>query len=238
MPRGDGPVDNRPGLHSVGEQEAHQGYEAARHSLAGSVRDLHEKWRRDATLPLSERVEKVQHILVDRARARAYLRGAELGARVRVVGKPRVTNKGTLIIGDDSILRSIVAPIEIYVAPGATMALGHHVRMNSGDTFAALSRIEIGNRVEIGPHVTIHDNSFHDLYDRDLLPESKPVIIEDDVWLASRCTVLPGVRIGRGAVVVAHALVTRNVEPFTIVSGVPAQPVAKLNPKKFVSGPG
>jgi acetyltransferase-like isoleucine patch superfamily enzyme len=56
-----------------------------------------------------------------------------------------------------------VAPVEIYVAEGATMVLGHRVRMNSGGTFAALSRIEIGNRVEIGPYVTIHDNSFHDL---------------------------------------------------------------------------
>ena len=119
------------------------------------------------------------------------------------------------------------------------MTLGRDVRINSGGTFAALSRIEIGDRVEIGPHVTIMDNSLHDLYDRNLVPDSKPVIIEDDVWLASKCTVLPGVRIGRGAVVVAHALVTRNVEPFTVVSGVPAAPVARLNPKKFaVAGEG
>jgi acetyltransferase-like isoleucine patch superfamily enzyme len=106
--------------------------------------------------------------------------------------------------------------------------------LNSGDTFCALSRVEIGDRVEIGPHVTIHDNAFHDLYDRELRPASRPVIIEDDVWLASNCTVLPGVRVGRGAVVAAHALVTRSVEPFTVVSGVPAEPVAHLNPKKFV----
>jgi maltose O-acetyltransferase len=114
------------------------------------------------------------------------------------------------------------------------MRLGQRVRLNSGGTFAALSSVEVGDRVEIGPHVTIQDNAFHDLYDREQRPPSRPVIVEDDVWLASNCTVLPGVRIGRGAVVSAHALVTRSVEPFTVVSGVPAQPVAKLNPKKFV----
>ena len=151
-----------------------------------------------------------------------------------MVGKPHVTNHGTLVIGDDCIFRSLVAPIDIYVAPGATMVLGRRVRLNSGDTFAALSRVELGDRVEIGPHVTIQDNAFHDLYDREQLPTSRPVIIEDDVWLASNCTVLPGVRIGRGSVVSAHALVTRSVEPFTVVSGVPAQPVARLNSKKFV----
>jgi acetyltransferase-like isoleucine patch superfamily enzyme len=151
-----------------------------------------------------------------------------------VIGKPHVINHGTLIIGDDCVFRSIVAPIDIYIAPGGTMRLGQRVRLNSGGTFAALSCVEIGDRVEIGPHVTIQDNAFHDLYDREQRPASRPVLVEDDVWLASNCTVLPGVRIGRGAVVSAHALVTRSVEPFTVVSGVPAQPVAKLNPKKFV----
>ncbi len=90
--------------------------------------------------------------------------------------------------------------------------------------------------MEIGPHVTIQDNALHDLYDRDKVPDSQPVVIEDDVWLASRCTISAGVRIGRGAVVVAHSLVTQDVAPFTIVSGVPAEPVARLNPKKFVTG--
>jgi acetyltransferase-like isoleucine patch superfamily enzyme len=206
--------------------------------LSAAARDLHSRWRRDASLPLHRRLKKARDILLDRRRATRHLRGAHLGARVRAVGKPIVINHGTLIIGEDSTLRSIVAPIHIYVAPGATMTMGRSVRVNSGDTFAALSRIEIGDRVEIGPHVTIQDNSFHDLYDRSRVPDSRPVIIEDDVWLASNCTVLPGVRIGRGAVVVAHALVTRNVEPFTVVSGVPAQPVAKLNPKKFVVSTG
>jgi acetyltransferase-like isoleucine patch superfamily enzyme len=107
--------------------------------------------------------------------------------------------------------------------------------MHSGDTFSAFLRVEIGDRVQIGPHVTIHDNSFHDLHDRNLVPESKPVIIEDDVWLASNSTVLPGVKIGRGAVVAAHALVNRDVEPFTVVGGVPAKTVMRLDPDKFVA---
>jgi galactoside O-acetyltransferase len=114
------------------------------------------------------------------------------------------------------------------------MTLGNDVRMHSGDTLSAFLRVEIGNRVQIGPHVTIHDNSFHDLYDRNKVPDSEPVVIEDDVWLASNCTVLPGVRIGRAGVVAAHALVNRDVEPFTVVAGVPARPVMKLESERFV----
>jgi acetyltransferase-like isoleucine patch superfamily enzyme len=193
----------------------------------------YEKWR-DPSMPLEERVKRAASVVADTARARAYLRKAELGSNVRVTGRPRVRNEGRLIIGDNTHLRSITATLELYVAPGATMILGQSVHLNSGNTFAAFSRVELGDRVEVAPHVTIYDTTFHELYERHVMPEPRPVVIEDDVWLGTKCTILPGVRIGRGAVVVAHALVTRDVEPFSIVSGVPAQKVAQLDPRKFV----
>lgn len=55
--------------------------------------------------------------------------------------------------------------------------------------------------------------------------ESAPVIIEDYAWVSCRTVVLPGVRIGKGAVVAAGAVVTKNVEPYAIVAGVPAKPI-------------
>lgn len=206
--------------------------------MGPSASALYEKWRRDSTLPLSERFRKTRHILLDRSRAKVYLRHAELGDGVRAIGKPHVViDRGTLILGEDCVIRSIVARTELYVGPGATMVLGRKVHVNSGCSFSALARVEIGDRVEIAPHVTIQDNAFHDLYDRVRLPDSSPVVVEDDVWLAANCTLLPGVRVGRGAVVAAHAVVTRDVEPFTVVAGVPAQPVARLDPEKFVVRP-
>jgi maltose O-acetyltransferase len=201
-------------------------------------RSLYQKWQRDNSVSLSSRAEKAASYLLDVCRARLYLRHAsEVAMDVRVIGRPRVRNEGRLVIGPRSVLRSIVAPIEIYVGPGATMALGRSCHLNSGGTFAAFKRIEIGDRVEISPHVTIYDTSFHDLYERARCPDPRPVIIEDDVWLGTKSTVLNGVRIGRGAVVGANALVTRDVAPFTIVSGVPAQKVAELDPTKFVVDP-
>ncbi len=189
---------------------------------------------RDPSKPLDVRLKRAASVVGDTARARAYLRKAELGSNVRVTGRPRIRNEGRLVIGDNTHLRSIVATLELYVAPGATMILGQSVHLNSGNIFAAFSRVELGDRVEVAPHVTIYDTTFHDLYERHVMPEPRPVIIEDDVWLGTKCTILPGVRIGRGAVVVAHALVTRDVEPFSVVSGVPAQKVAQLDPRKFV----
>jgi len=196
--------------------------------------DWYAKWQRDREEPLGSRVRKAGALVGDRLRARAYLHNAEVGDNVRITGRPRIKNEGRLVIGSNCHFRSIVATLELYVAPGAEMILGDDIHLNSGDTFAAFSRVELGDRVEVAPHVTIYDTTFHELYERHVLPEPRPVVIEDDVWLGTKSTILPGVHIGRGAVVVAHALVTRDVEPFTIVSGVPAEPVAELDPRKFV----
>jgi acetyltransferase-like isoleucine patch superfamily enzyme len=55
--------------------------------------------------------------------------------------------------------------------------------------------------------------------------KSSPVIIDDYVWVGINATVLQGVRIGEGAVVAAGAVVTKNVEPYTIVGGIPAKQI-------------
>lgn len=59
-----------------------------------------------------------------------------------------------------------------------------------------------------------------------------PIRIEDDCWLGARATILPGVTIGRGSTVVAGAVVTKDVEPFCVVGGVPAKVIKKLKPTK------
>ncbi len=196
---------------------------------------LRSKWRRDSSLPVAKRLGKARSYLADVARARVYLRAAdEVGNGVRAVGRPIVRNEGRLTIGDRCVLRSVVGPVELTTAAGAELRIGPDTHVNSGTSVCAYLRVDIGARVEIAPHVSIYDTNFHDLYDRNALPEPRPVVIEDDVWLCAKSTVLPGVRIGRAAVVSAHALVTRDVEPFTVVSGVPAVVVRRLDPERFV----
>jgi galactoside O-acetyltransferase len=63
---------------------------------------------------------------------------------------------------------------------------------------------------------------------RDLKPSAQPVIIEDDVWIGTRAVILPGVRIGYGSVIAAGSVVTKDVPPMTVVAGIPAKPIKKI----------
>jgi len=86
--------------------------------------------------------------------------------------------------------------------------------------------IRIGEDVDIGTHTHIWTLE-HDVNDPMHGTRSGPVTIEDHVWIASRVTILPGVKIGRGAVVAAGAVVTKDVPPSAIVAGVPAKVIGQ-----------
>lgn len=111
--------------------------------------------------------------------------------------------------------------------------IGENVSLGLRPTLvAALSSIRIGNNVMFGPEVTIRGGNHRtDIVGRfmtDVGPQDKRlgddqgVIIEDDVWIGTRAIILHGVRVGRGAIVAAGAVVTRSVPPYAIVAGVPA----------------
>lgn len=84
--------------------------------------------------------------------------------------------------------------------------------------------ITIGRNVVIASH-TLLITADHDPQSPDFAGRLGPIIIDDRAWLGSRVTVLKGVHIGEGAVVAAGSVVHRDVDPWTIVSGVPAVPI-------------
>ena len=87
-------------------------------------------------------------------------------------------------------------------------------------------KLTIGNNVDIAQEVNIWTLS-HDPHDDYHSVWGKEVIIEDYVWIASRATIMPGIRIGRGAVVAAGSIVTKDVPAMAIVAGSPAKIVGE-----------
>ena len=95
-----------------------------------------------------------------------------------------------------------------------------------------LGGVFIGDNVDIAQEVNIWTES-HDYNNKQSIYGSVggPVIIDDYVWIASRATILPGVKIGRGAVVASCSVVTKDVEPLSIVAGNPARVIGKRDSK-------
>lgn len=104
--------------------------------------------------------------------------------------------------------------------------VGSHSNINKRCVIDGRGTVTIGNNVDIAQDVNIWTEQ-HDYNSPTYASVEKPVTIEDYVWIATRATVLPGVTIGRGAVVASGAVVTKDVPPFAIVAGVPAKIIGK-----------
>jgi acetyltransferase-like isoleucine patch superfamily enzyme len=100
------------------------------------------------------------------------------------------------------------------------------------EELADRGNLTIGDRVSIAPRVTLVTSS-HPNHSRirGFAPVSQgPIIIEHDAWLGAGCVILPGVRIGSGAVIGANSVVVDDVPSLHVVAGQPARTVRQLNP--------
>jgi maltose O-acetyltransferase len=200
-----------------------------------TLRTMRTKTLRDRGLPWRTLLRKGARYVIELALARLHLRAVDaVGTHARTNGRPRIDNQGRMEIGAHVLLRSVNVPVELVTEPGALLTIGAGTRLNYGVSVGVTSHVAIGAHVRIGPYVMITDSDFHDVHRRGVRPPSRPVVIEDHVWIGAKASVLKGVRIGRGSVVATGAVVTRDVPPFTIVGGVPAAPVGRVDEAQFV----
>ena len=125
--------------------------------------------------------------------------------------------------------RIMISDFCYFNADGGRIEIGHNVAFNRNVNINASAggKIQIGNNSLIGPGVVMrtsnHQYSRTDINIQDQGHIAGDIIIGDDCWIGANCTILGGVQIKKGAVVAAGAVVTKNVDSFNVVGGVPAK---------------
>jgi len=127
--------------------------------------------------------------------------GMKIGSSSTLHTGARFYNPGNIVIGEDSII-------------------------GEGAVLDGRASLNIGNHVDMASDVMIY-NFQHDVQSEDFHAEGGDVTIGDYVFIGPRAIILPGVTLGKGAVVAAGAVVTKDVEPFAIVGGVPAKVIGE-----------
>ena len=140
----------------------------------------------------------------------------------------------------------VLAQLKVF-PHGGRIQVGEYSFLGEQTRVWSASSITIGNRVQIAHGVNIHDTISHSLSAEsrfnhlkqifstghpsilDDVP-SAPIVIEDDVWIGFNSVILKGVTIGKGAVVGAASVVTKDVPPYVIVVGNPAKVVGRSQP--------
>lgn len=165
---------------------------------------------------------------------RLHARTPESAAMARRVETAlRLTSRLNLLPFDDLVSRREIldelfagsAPESLTLYPpfycdhGLNTVFGDRVFVNQGCSFFDLGGIELGDRVMLGPQVTLatagHPVPLGERYDGVTLA---PIVIEAEAWIGARATIAPGVRIGRGSVIGAGAVIAKDVPPLSVVT--------------------
>jgi len=123
------------------------------------------------------------------------------------------------------------------VGEASNIEIGRGTFINTEVRFGVPSaKVTIGRNVLVGPRV-MFETMNHSL---ECQPEKKrskyssSINVEDDVWIGGGAIITPGVKIGCGAVIAAGAVVTKDVEPYMLVGGVPAKPIKSIKPESVL----
>lgn len=183
------------------------------------------------------------------AQARALLYTAWLRNALRSVGRgtilyPGITLRGGrhISIGEMSAVGSHVILTAWQLIDGIEpkLTIGNGCDIGQYTHISCANRIAIGHGVLLGRWVTIVDNAHGRLCQeqKDMSPVARPIeskggiTIGDNVWIGDKATVLPGVSIGKGAIVAANSTVTKSVPAYTVVAGCPARVITTLSENK------
>ena len=174
---------------------------------------------------------------------KARLLGASLGHGVTAHGPVAIMRwpQSRIVIGNDVHLISswrrataaaLSHPVRLRTfGPDALISIGEGCELSGTSITCRSTSITLGKKVLVAPDVIIVDSDFHAPWPMESrstdpgLENDRPVVIEDYAWIGMRSIILKGVTIGRGAIVGAGSVVTRDIPPFAVACGSPARVV-------------
>lgn len=165
---------------------------------------------------------------------KAFGQRSFLGLNTVYIGEQYIRIGDDFILGSNSRLTAWDTYNDQHFTP--EIVIGDNCNIGQQAHITAINRIVIGNNVLMGTKVLITDNS-HGTFaadELDIAPYNRPlyskgaVIIDDNVWIGEKASIMPGVHIGKGAIVAANSVVTHDVPPYSMVAGVPAKVIKQL----------
>lgn len=134
---------------------------------------------------------------------------------------------GGMVIGEGSTIHTGAR----FYNP-SNISIGRDTIIGEGVVLDGRDKLQIGNHVDFASEVMVY-NCQHDIHDPEFKAVPQSVIIEDYVFIGPRAIILPGVTLGKGCIVAAGAVVTKDVGPFEIVGGVPAKVIGERSEKEL-----
>jgi acetyltransferase-like isoleucine patch superfamily enzyme len=179
-------------------------------------------------------------------RERCFLSNATVHDRVSFLPDSQIENfsgnSDLISIGSGSVLRGQL----LIFSHGGKISIGKDCYLGDNSRIWSADSVTIGDRVYMSHNVNIHDTNSHSInptfrhkHFLEIMSNGHPkensvdivsraLTIEDDVWIGFNSVILKGVKIGRGSIVAAGSVVTKDIPAFSIVAGNPAQVIKKI----------
>lgn len=140
---------------------------------------------------------------------------------------PKIIHKGGMLVAKNC---QFYSGVRLEIGENARLEIGNGTYLNRNTLIVCEKRIIIGKNCKIAWDVVIMDSDLHPMNSEPIV--NKPVFIEDDVWIGCRAIILKGVTIGKGAIIAAGSVITKNIPPYTVWGGAPAKFITQTGPEK------